>query len=236
MRARGALARPRGRRRARAEVYAARPSSLPPFLPRQDGVAFARDLGFASFGELVLFVPSPARLKALQREAVRALRVLRRRAPRARRGRLRSRVRARPRPLALPRVRSAAAATAASGGACALYSAGAPPAPFLSLPLFLDLFPQAAGAVSYVEGMIVGLERDLTSVVILGNERLVKVGDRILARKGIISVSVGVGVLGRVLNPLGASRAVAAARRLRPSPLSTAHSPLRVFRARRLAH
>lgn len=92
-------------------------------------MAFARDLGFASFGELVLFVPSPARLKAMQKEA--------------------------------------------------------------------------AGAVSYVEGMIVGLERDLTSVVILGNERLVKVGDRILARKGIIAVSVGVGLLGRVLNPLG---------------------------------
>lgn len=66
----------------------------------KDGVAFARDLGFASFGELVIFVPSPARLKALQKEA---------------------------------------------------------------------------GAVNYVDGMIVGLERDLTSVVILGNERLVKV-------------------------------------------------------------
>jgi F0F1-type ATP synthase alpha subunit len=39
--------------------------------------------------------------------------------------------------------------------------------------------------------------------VILGNERLVKVGDRILARKGIIAVNVGVGLLGRVLNPLG---------------------------------
>jgi F-type H+-transporting ATPase subunit alpha len=50
---------------------------------------------------------------------------------------------------------------------------------------------------------IVGLERDLTSVVILGNERLVKVGDRILARKGIIAVNVGIGLLGRVLNPLG---------------------------------
>jgi proton translocating ATP synthase F1 alpha subunit len=95
----------------------------------KDGVAFARDLGFASFGELVIFVPSPSRLKALQ------------------------------------------AAT--------------------------------AGAVNYVDGMIVGLERDLTSVVILGNERLVKVGDRILARKGIIAVNVGVGLLGRVLNPLG---------------------------------
>lgn len=66
----------------------------------KDGVAFARDLGFASFGELVIFVPSPARLKTMQ---------------------------------------------------------------------------QKDGAVNYVDGMIVGLEKDLTSVVILGNERLVKV-------------------------------------------------------------
>jgi F0F1-type ATP synthase alpha subunit len=94
----------------------------------KDGVAFARDLGFASFGELVIFVPSPARLKALQKDAA---------------------------------------------------------------------------TMNYVDGMIVGLERDLTSVVILGNERLVKVGDRILARKGIIAVNVGVGLLGRVLSPLG---------------------------------
>jgi hypothetical protein len=35
----------------------------------KDGVAFARDLGFASFGELVIFVPSPARLKAMQKDA-----------------------------------------------------------------------------------------------------------------------------------------------------------------------
>jgi len=96
----------------------------------KDGVAFARDLGFASFGELVIFVPSPARLKAMQKES-------------------------------------------------------------------------AGGAVNYVDGMIVGLERDLTSVVILGNERFVKVGDRILARKGIIAVNVGIGLLGRVLSPLG---------------------------------
>jgi F-type H+-transporting ATPase subunit alpha len=51
--------------------------------------------------------------------------------------------------------------------------------------------------------MIVGLEKELTSVTILGNERLVKVGDRILARKGIISVNVGVGSLGRIVSPLG---------------------------------
>ena len=93
----------------------------------------------------------------------------------------------------------AAAACAPRAGA---FAAGRRITAPLSPPV--NSFPQAAGAVSYVEGMIVGLERDLTSVVILGNERLVKVGDRILARKGIISVSVGVGVLGRVLNPLGA--------------------------------
>jgi hypothetical protein len=73
----------------------------------KDGVAFARDLGFASFGELVIFVPSPARLKAMQ---------------------------------------------------------------------------ASAGSVNYVDGMIVGLEKDLTSVVILGNERLVKVrGGRVVS-------------------------------------------------------
>ena len=27
----------------------------------KDGVAFARDLGFASFGELAVFIPSPSR-------------------------------------------------------------------------------------------------------------------------------------------------------------------------------
>jgi F0F1-type ATP synthase alpha subunit len=115
----------------------------------KDGVAFARDLGFASFGELVIFVPSPSRLKAMQKES---------------------------------------------------------------------------GAANYVDGMIVGLERDLTSVVILGNERLVKVGDRILARKGIIAVNVGIGLLGRVLNPLGSpiddkARAID----LDASPVDAAH-------------
>jgi len=113
---------------AGAEKKKVQPLSFGVVTRVKDGVAFARDLGFASFGELVIFVPSPARLKALQKEQ---------------------------------------------------------------------------GAVNYVDGMIVGLERDLTSVVILGNERLVKVGDRILARKGIIAVNVGIGLLGRVLNPLG---------------------------------
>ena len=32
----------------------------------KDGVAFARDLGFASFGELAVFIPSPSRLNTLK--------------------------------------------------------------------------------------------------------------------------------------------------------------------------
>lgn len=93
----------------------------------KDGVAFARDLGFASFGELAVFIPSPSRLNALK----------------------------------------------------------------------------STKAVNYVNGMIVGIEEKFTSIVIFGNERLVKVGDRIVTKGGVVSVFVGVGLLGRILNPLG---------------------------------
>jgi F-type H+-transporting ATPase subunit alpha len=93
----------------------------------KDGVAFARDLGFASFGELAVFIPSPARLNALKSNKT----------------------------------------------------------------------------VSYINGMIVGIEEKSTSIVIFGNERLVKVGDRIITKGGVVSILVGVGLLGRVLSPLG---------------------------------
>lgn len=93
----------------------------------KDGVAFARDLGFASFGELAMFIPSPSRLNALK----------------------------------------------------------------------------SAQTTTYVNGMIVGIEEKFTSIVIFGNERLVKVGDRIITKGGVVSVLVGIGLLGRVINPLG---------------------------------
>ena len=93
----------------------------------KDGVAFARDLGFASFGELAQFIPSPSRLNALK----------------------------------------------------------------------------SAKSVNYVNGMIVGIEEKFTSIVIFGNERLVKVGDRIVTKGGVVSILVGVGLLGRIVNPLG---------------------------------
>ena len=93
----------------------------------KDGVAFARDLGFASFGELAMFIPSPSRLNALK----------------------------------------------------------------------------SATTTTYINGMIVGIEEKFTSIVIFGNERLVKVGDRIITKGGVVSVLVGIGLLGRVINPLG---------------------------------
>jgi F-type H+-transporting ATPase subunit alpha len=93
----------------------------------KDGVAFARDLGFASFGELAVFVPSPSRLNDLKTKK----------------------------------------------------------------------------NVSYINGMIVGIEEKFTSIVIFGNERLVKVGDRIITKGGVVSVLVGVGLLGRIVSPLG---------------------------------
>jgi hypothetical protein len=142
----------------------------------KDGVAFARDLGFASFGELVIFVPSP-------------------------------RYAARPRGVACGRYsgwqRAACSACVHIPLTRRSPLPAAVPAPLPRCSRLKSLQAATAGAVNYVDGMIVGLERDLTSVVILGNERLVKVGDRILARKGIIAVNVGVGLLGRVLNPLG---------------------------------
>lgn len=93
----------------------------------KDGVAFARDLGFASFGELAVFIPSPSRLNKLKTNKT----------------------------------------------------------------------------VNYVNGMIVGIEEKFTSIVIFGNERLVKVGDRIITKGGVVSVLVGIGLLGRVISPLG---------------------------------
>jgi F-type H+-transporting ATPase subunit alpha len=51
--------------------------------------------------------------------------------------------------------------------------------------------------------MVVGVTSTYTSVVILGNERLVKVNDRIIGRGNVVSIYVGIGLLGRIIDPLG---------------------------------
>ena len=54
-----------------------------------------------------------------------------------------------------------------------------------------------------VEGMVVGIEEDAVSIIIFGDERFVKVGDRVRPRGNIVALNVGVGLLGRVIDPLG---------------------------------
>lgn len=54
-----------------------------------------------------------------------------------------------------------------------------------------------------IEGMVVGIEKNYVSIIIFGNERLVKVGDKVRPKGNIVSVNVGIGLLGRVIDPLG---------------------------------
>jgi F0F1-type ATP synthase alpha subunit len=51
--------------------------------------------------------------------------------------------------------------------------------------------------------MVVGVSSDYTSIVVLGNERLVKVNDRLIGRGNVVSLYVTIGLLGRIINPLG---------------------------------
>jgi proton translocating ATP synthase F1 alpha subunit len=56
---------------------------------------------------------------------------------------------------------------------------------------------------SSLAGMIVSLENKFTSVIIFGSDRSVAVGDRVYCSGNIVSVNVGFGLLGRVIDPLG---------------------------------
>jgi len=56
---------------------------------------------------------------------------------------------------------------------------------------------------NFVDGMVVGVSSTYTSIVILGNERFVKVNDRIIGRGNVVSIFVTIGLLGRIIDPLG---------------------------------
>ena len=56
---------------------------------------------------------------------------------------------------------------------------------------------------AYMSGMIVSLEHKETAAILFGNDRNVKVGDRVHCSGNIVSVPVGYGLLGRVIDPLG---------------------------------
>jgi len=56
---------------------------------------------------------------------------------------------------------------------------------------------------AYMSGMVVSLETKETAAILFGNDRNVKVGDRVHCSGNIVSVPVGYGLLGRVIDPLG---------------------------------
>ncbi len=74
---------------------------------------------------------------------------------------------------------------------------------FIPSPSRLKSLRTKSNSNLIVEGMVVGIEYDYISVIIFGDERLVKVGDRVRPRGNIVSINVGIGLLGRVIDPLG---------------------------------
>lgn len=56
---------------------------------------------------------------------------------------------------------------------------------------------------AYMSGMVVSLEKAETAAILFGNDRTVRVGDRVHCSGNIVSIPVGYGLLGRVIDPLG---------------------------------
>jgi len=57
--------------------------------------------------------------------------------------------------------------------------------------------------MSGLKGMVLNLNRDNVSIVVFGDERLVKEHDRVKRTKNLLSINVGHSLLGRVVNVLG---------------------------------
>ena len=74
---------------------------------------------------------------------------------------------------------------------------------FSELVFFISSKTTLDAKEEQVEGMVVGIEKAYTTIIIFGNERAVKVGDKVKTKGSIVSILVGMGLLGRVLDPLG---------------------------------
>lgn len=72
---------------------------------------------------------------------------------------------------------------------------------FIPTPFRLKKLGQSIA--TSVEGMVVSIEQKTISAIVFGNERLVKVGDRVRPKGSIVTINVGVGLLGRIIDPLG---------------------------------
>lgn len=74
---------------------------------------------------------------------------------------------------------------------------------FSELVFFIPSSSNVDSKQQQIEGMVVGIENAYTSIIIFGNDRLVKVGDKVKTKGNIVSIVVGSGLLGRVIDPLG---------------------------------
>ncbi len=64
-------------------------------------------------------------------------------------------------------------------------------------------FPPKAGRNESIYGIALNLEQDSVAAIILGDDEAIEEGDMVTATERVISVPVGQGLLGRVVNPLG---------------------------------
>ena len=63
---------------------------------------------------------------------------------------------------------------------------------FIPAPSRLKSLRSKGNSNLIVEGMVVGIEQDYISVIIFGDERFVKVGDRVRPRGNIVAINVGI--------------------------------------------
>jgi ATP synthase F1 subcomplex alpha subunit len=64
-------------------------------------------------------------------------------------------------------------------------------------------FPPKAGRNESIYGIALNLEQDSVAAIILGDDETIEEGDMVTSTGRVISVPVGQGLLGRVVNPLG---------------------------------
>ncbi len=64
-------------------------------------------------------------------------------------------------------------------------------------------FPPKAGRNESIYGIALNLEQDSVAAIILGDDETIEEGDMVTSTGRVISVLVGQGLLGRVVNPLG---------------------------------
>ena len=59
------------------------------------------------------------------------------------------------------------------------------------------------GIVDKIRGIVMSIEEKFIAVVAFGNERTIRAGDRVSVENDVVDIRVGIGLLGRIIDPLG---------------------------------